>query len=160
VDKTLNIKALHYFSIGILIWLIISSFSVIIKQFSTFIFIKMDLSVCMIFYLTQGLILYSVFIFSKFLFSKILKTQKELKLIVFKLVLTFLIVEIIKIACYSTTPILVSFSQLTSINYYTELKNNTTYKITQIAVEYLKIIIVGLTIFTLNKKQLEIKTEP
>lgn len=150
-----NKKILNYILVGMMIWLTIESFAMVIKQISTFVLIEIELNEATIFYSTQFLILLSVFLFTSLVLTKIIKRLQESKSILIRILVIYIIVEILKYASYLTTPILVGQSELTSIKYFTEMKENTLFKTIQLINEYVKIVIVVLTIFLYQKLQVK-----
>jgi hypothetical protein len=158
MDKIENKKILKYILIGIATWLTIESFSVIIKQIATFTLVTLEFKESIIFFTTQILILLSVFLVSRIALRYIIKNSVDLKSLLIKVLVIYIITEIFKFASYLTTPILTQSAGNTSINYFTELKENTSYKTIQFAIVYLKILIVGLTIFFYPNKIIKNKT--
>jgi hypothetical protein len=142
-----NKKILNYLLVGVLIWLTIKSFAIIIKQISTFVLIQVELNEATIFYSTQLVILLSVFLLTRMVLVEILTRLNESKFIIIRIVVIYVIMEILKHVSYMTTPILVGQSGITSINYFTALKENVLFKTIQFITEYAKIVLVGLTIF-------------
>lgn len=153
MQTTENKKILNYLLVGIIIWLTIESLTRIIKQISTFALIQLELNEATIFYSTQFLIILSVFLFTRIVLMNILRKINESKAILIRLIVIYVFIEILKYASYLLTPILVGQSTLSSINYFTELKENALFKMIQIINEYVKIAIVGLTIFLFKQKK-------
>lgn len=152
MEKIDNKIISKYILIGVATWLTINSFSIIIKQIATFLLLIMELKASIIFFASEILIVLAVFLASRIAIRYIMKNSANLNPLLIKVLVIYVVTEIFKFASYLTTPLLIQSSGLTSINYFTELNKNSSYKTIQISLVYLKIVIVGLTVFFYKKK--------
>ncbi len=146
-------KILNYTLVGIIIWLSIESLTIIVKQVVTFVLLQIELNEVTIFYTTQLLILLSVFLFTRFILIKILSWSNKSKSILIRIIVIYIIFEVLKFASLLTTPILIGQTELTSFRKFTELNENSFFKMIQYINKYVRIVIVGLTIVMFNQKK-------
>ncbi len=146
-------KILIFMLIGLITWLSVESLATLITQVSTFVLLEIELNRIPVFYTVQFLKLLFVFLFTRVVVLKIVDPTKELNSILKRIISIYVVIVILKFLSYLLSPILVAHSGTNTTKYFADLKENGLFRTIQFINEYIKILIVVLTIWLYYKQQ-------
>jgi hypothetical protein len=133
--------------IGVLIWLSVKCISSISQNIFLFFAVKVDLNPNALFYSVQFSSLISCLLVGYFFLNKTLNSEKSPKTLVIRLLLIYVMLELLKYVSYGIIPILIQNPTAAYMNYSQVLKTESLYNFLQMIFEHLKIILFLLIVY-------------